>query len=291
MAEARGVEPLFPPCRPRPPTQEREHLRVAVARLASARPDLLLVERSVARAAQEELLARGISLVQHIKPELLERIARATGAKVRRLGGGRRRPWGSKRRARGLPPTAAAAGPQLLLRSTARANFLNRRHRTPTPHPQIVPSVEELDEGVTGACRQFRIEPLAAPAPAAAAAPPPASSTAARPAPAAAAAGTLMVFDGCPRPLGCTVLLRGDSAAELTKVKRVAKLAVLAAYHSVLEGAFLAEELGLALAALAPAGGCAGEGHAWCVLNGAGRWLQAVLSEMAVQQRGMDEQR
>jgi hypothetical protein len=43
---------------------------------------VLLVERSVARAAQEELLARGISLVQHVKPELLERVARATGAKV-----------------------------------------------------------------------------------------------------------------------------------------------------------------------------------------------------------------
>ena len=64
------------------PPQEREHLRVAVARLASVQPDVLLVERSVARAAQEELLACGISLVQHVKPELLERVARATGAKV-----------------------------------------------------------------------------------------------------------------------------------------------------------------------------------------------------------------
>lgn len=48
----------------------------------SCRPDVLLVERSVARAAQEELLARGISLVHHTKPELLERLARCMGVKV-----------------------------------------------------------------------------------------------------------------------------------------------------------------------------------------------------------------
>lgn len=43
---------------------------------------MLLVERSVARAAQEELLNRGISLVHHAKPELLERLARCMGVKV-----------------------------------------------------------------------------------------------------------------------------------------------------------------------------------------------------------------
>lgn len=46
---------------------------------------MLLVERSVARAAQEELLNRGISLVHHTKPELLERLARCMGVKVRPL--------------------------------------------------------------------------------------------------------------------------------------------------------------------------------------------------------------
>jgi hypothetical protein len=49
----------------------------------SCRPDLLLVERSVARSAQEELLQRGIALVQHTKPELLERLGRCMGVKVR----------------------------------------------------------------------------------------------------------------------------------------------------------------------------------------------------------------
>jgi hypothetical protein len=63
-----------------------------------------------------------------------------------------------------------------------------------------------------------------------------------------------MYFDGCALPLGCTVLLRGASAAELTKVKRVVKFGVLAAYHLNLEVTFLAEELTLTTAALASRG-------------------------------------
>lgn len=68
------------------------------------------------------------------------------------------------------------------------------------------------------------------------------------------AAKTLMIFDGCPLPLGCTVLLWGASAAELTKLKRIVKFGVLAAYHQGLECAFLAEELALSTAALAAPG-------------------------------------
>jgi hypothetical protein len=138
--------------------------------------------------------------------------------------------------------------------------------RLPPLPPQVVPSVEELAEGVTGVCSQFRIETLplvpAGPTAAAAASAAPAapSATAApgqQPASASAVAPTartLMVFDGCPRPLGCTVLLHGPDADELTRVKRAAKLAVLAAYHCGLEGALLSEQLVLGTAALAPPG-------------------------------------
>jgi hypothetical protein len=77
-----------------------------------------------------------------------------------------------------------------------------------------------------------------------------------------------MTFEGCPLPLGCTVLLHGGSAAELTKVKRVVKFGVLAAYHLELETNFLAEELALASAALAPKGARV-HVRAWCA------WLRA----------------
>ncbi|KAL8549602.1 hypothetical protein ACS0TY_008446 [Phlomoides rotata] len=53
---------------------------------------------------------------------------------------------------------------------------------------------------------------------------------------------TLMFFEGCPRRLGCTVLLRGSSVEELKKVKNVVQYAVFAAYHLSLETSFLADE-------------------------------------------------
>lgn len=53
---------------------------------------------------------------------------------------------------------------------------------------------------------------------------------------------TLMYFEGCPRRLGCTVLLRGTCREELKKVKPVVQYAVFAAYHLSLETSFLADE-------------------------------------------------
>lgn len=52
----------------------------------------------------------------------------------------------------------------------------------------------------------------------------------------------LMFFEGCPRPLGCTVLLRGAGTEELKRVKKAVKLTVFHAYHLSLETSFLADE-------------------------------------------------
>ncbi|XP_059645884.1 putative 1-phosphatidylinositol-3-phosphate 5-kinase FAB1C [Cornus florida] len=53
---------------------------------------------------------------------------------------------------------------------------------------------------------------------------------------------TLMFFEGCPRRLGCTVLLKGSCREELKKVKHVVQYAVFAAHHLSLETSFLADE-------------------------------------------------
>lgn len=55
---------------------------MAVAKIESHHPDVLLVEKSVSRFAQDYLLAKDISLVLNIKKPLLERIARCTGAQI-----------------------------------------------------------------------------------------------------------------------------------------------------------------------------------------------------------------
>ncbi|KAI4377028.1 hypothetical protein MLD38_014723 [Melastoma candidum] len=53
---------------------------------------------------------------------------------------------------------------------------------------------------------------------------------------------TLMFFEGCPKPFGCTILLKGANGDELKKVKHVVQYGVFAAYHLALETSFLADE-------------------------------------------------
>lgn len=154
--------------------QEKEHLKMTVTKIEAHHPNVLLVERTVSRYAQEYLLEKEISLVLNVKRPLLERIARCTGA-------------------------------------------------------HIVPSVDNLTAPKLGHCEFFHVEKFM------------------EEHGSADQAGkkllkTLMFFDGCPKPLGCTVLLKGANGDELKKVKRVVQYAIFAAYHLALETSFLADE-------------------------------------------------
>lgn len=55
---------------------------MAVAKIDAHHPNVLLVEKSVSRHAQEYLLSKNITLVLNIKKSLLERIASCTGANI-----------------------------------------------------------------------------------------------------------------------------------------------------------------------------------------------------------------
>lgn len=154
--------------------QEMDHLKMAVAKIDAHHPDVLLVEKSVSRFAQEYLLAKDISLVLNIKRPLLERIARCTGA-------------------------------------------------------QIVPSIDNLSSQKLGYCDTFHVERFLEE-----------HGTAGQGG--KRSVKTLMYFEGCPKPLGCTILLRGANGDELKKVKHVVQYGVFAAYHLALETSFLADE-------------------------------------------------
>ncbi|KAH6821843.1 phosphatidylinositol-4-phosphate 5-kinase family protein [Perilla frutescens var. hirtella] len=161
--------------------QEMDHLKMAVAKISVHNPNILLVEKSVSRYAQEYLLAKEISLVLNIKRPLLERIARCTGA-------------------------------------------------------EIVPSIDHLSSEKVGYCDNFNVMKFS------------------EEHGSAGQAGkklvkTLMYFEGCPKPQGCTILLRGASGDELKKVKHVVQYGIFAAYHLALETSFLADE-GASLPAL-----------------------------------------
>ncbi|KAK3729009.1 hypothetical protein QZH41_011466, partial [Actinostola sp. cb2023] len=64
--------------------QEYEFLKNFVARVAALRPNVLLVEKTVSRLAQDMLLRYGITLALNVKPEVIERVARCTKADVLR---------------------------------------------------------------------------------------------------------------------------------------------------------------------------------------------------------------
>ncbi|KAK4764732.1 hypothetical protein SAY86_025822 [Trapa natans] len=154
--------------------QEMDHLKMAVAKIDAHQPDVLLVENSVSRFAQEYLLEKDISLVLNIKRPLLERVARCTGA-------------------------------------------------------QIVPSVDHLSSQKLGYCEKFHVVRFQED-----------HGTAGQ-------GGkkmmkTLMFFEGCPKPLGFTILLKGAYGDELKKIKAVVQYGVFAAYHLASETSFLADE-------------------------------------------------
>uniref|UniRef100_A0A0E0HNP1 1-phosphatidylinositol-3-phosphate 5-kinase n=1 Tax=Oryza nivara TaxID=4536 RepID=A0A0E0HNP1_ORYNI len=152
--------------------QEKEYLKIAVAKIEAQRPHVLLVEKSVPLYAQQ-LLAKDISLVLNVKRSLLERISRCTGA-------------------------------------------------------QIASSIENVTSVRLGQCQTFWIERVSE-----SSLPKNANKKSAK---------TLMFFDGCPRRLGCTILLRGTSHEELRRVKLALQFALFAAYHLSLETSYLADE-------------------------------------------------
>ncbi|XP_054782980.1 1-phosphatidylinositol-3-phosphate 5-kinase FAB1B-like [Prosopis cineraria] len=154
--------------------QEMDHLKMAVAKIAVHDPDVLLVEKSVSRYAQEYLLENNISLVLNVKRPLLDRIARCSGA-------------------------------------------------------QIAPSIDHLSSPKLGYCEKFHVEKFLEDH---------GSASQDR----KKTVKTLMFFEGCPKPLGCTILLRGSDKDELKKVKHVIQYGFFAAYHLALETSFLADE-------------------------------------------------
>nr|XP_016464783.1 PREDICTED: putative 1-phosphatidylinositol-3-phosphate 5-kinase FAB1C isoform X1 [Nicotiana tabacum] len=95
---------------------------------------------------------------------------------------------------------------------------------------------------------------------------------------------TLMFFDGCPRRLGCTVLLRGSCREELKKLKKVVQYAVFAAYHLSLETSFLADEgASLPKASAAPEGTSADNSISAISHSAAAARAQTVANDSHVQ--------
>lgn len=62
--------------------QEKRYMAILVDKISALEPDVIFVEKTVSRYAQELLCERRISIVLNVKSEMLNRIARHTGAEV-----------------------------------------------------------------------------------------------------------------------------------------------------------------------------------------------------------------
>jgi len=61
---------------------EERYMEILVAKIFKLKPNILIVGKSVCRKAHELLLRANIVLIQYVKPSLMTRIARQTGATV-----------------------------------------------------------------------------------------------------------------------------------------------------------------------------------------------------------------
>ncbi|KAL6186916.1 hypothetical protein ACLB2K_043034 [Fragaria x ananassa] len=93
----------------------------------------------------------------------------------------------------------------------------------------ITPSIDDIPRARLGHCELFRLEKISEQHE-------PANQFNKKP------VKTLMFFEGCPRRLSCTVLLKGACVEQLKKIKHVVQYAVFAAYHLSLETSFLVDE-------------------------------------------------
>ncbi|XP_061991832.1 putative 1-phosphatidylinositol-3-phosphate 5-kinase FAB1C isoform X1 [Rosa rugosa] len=93
----------------------------------------------------------------------------------------------------------------------------------------ITPSIDDIPRSRLGHCELFRLEKISEQHE-------PANQFNKKP------VKTLMFFEGCPRRLCCTVLLKGACVEQLKKIKHVVQYAVFAAYHLSLETSFLVDE-------------------------------------------------
>jgi 1-phosphatidylinositol-3-phosphate 5-kinase len=55
--------------------QEDKHMELAVQKIMSLKPDIILVGKAIGRKAQELLCGHNVVVMQNVKPQLLERIA------------------------------------------------------------------------------------------------------------------------------------------------------------------------------------------------------------------------
>ncbi|KAL7555127.1 hypothetical protein ACHAWF_018762, partial [Thalassiosira exigua] len=206
--------------------QEERYMEILVTKIFKLKPHVLIVGKSVCRKAQELLLRADIALLQYVKPTLMTRIARQTGATVLStidhvamnstiLGFCRRfrlvsfrdnDVWvDGKDASANIPPNQKSV-PVLLSQ-----DIPNHERQAALAARKLGEKVLDGMEAVTlGLAKRGVVK-------------------------------TYVMIEGCPKELGCTVVLRGASRPALKMVKRVLRFITMCAYNMKLETSYILE--------------------------------------------------
>ena len=218
--------------------QEGKYMEILVGRILKLKPDVLCVGRSVSRRALALLLKANVVLVQHVKATLMSRISRQTGATIisstdhimNQFGA---HVLGKCNRFRlvtfrdnevwcdaldndsdiNAPPSYSPDNPdQKSIRALLKDPSLSNHQR------QAVLAANVLGDGVLDGTEAVKC------------------GLAKR-----GVAKTFVMLEGCPKHLGCSVVLRGANRAALKQVKRVFRFLVNVSYNLRLETSYLKE--------------------------------------------------
>jgi hypothetical protein len=195
--------------------QERKYTDILVSKILALGPDLLFVSRNVSRLAQEMLLRGSVSVVSQLKPSILHRVSRCTGARI-------------------LPSInyLDKMAPGDIVGTTA-GRFVMRTLAVPLD--RFSPLAASRHGGAAGSGSMLvaatpRSDPRSSPGSGAFSRLAQAdASTAATGAPGAApgiskrSRATYVVLEGCPPHLGCTILLRGHRG-DLARAKTILRV-------------------------------------------------------------------
>ena len=204
--------------------QEERYMEILVTKIFKLKPNILICGKSVCRKAQELLLQANIVLLQYVKPTIMTRIARQTGATVLSsidhvmnstiLGYCKRFRLVSFRDNDVWVDNDDAVTSSSEQRSITA--MLSRR--IPNHERQAALAARKLGEGVLDGVDAVTL------------------GLSKR-----GVVKTYVMIEGCPKELGCTVVLRGASRPALKQVKRVLRFLINASYNMKLETTYILE--------------------------------------------------
>ncbi|KAL3939330.1 MAG: hypothetical protein SGBAC_005933 [Bacillariaceae sp.] len=208
---------------------ENKYMEILVGKILKLKPDVLLVGKAVSRRAQELLLKARVVLVQHVKASLLERISRQTGATIISSTDHIMNKFGAHVLGKCHRFRTVVARDNEVWVDKLEINYGTKGEKREVQNLLMNPNLPNhkrqealaanmLGENVTDGSEAIR------------------SGLAKR-----GVAQTYIMMEGCPKHLGCTVVLRGADREALKQVKKVFRLLVNAAYNLHLETTFLKE--------------------------------------------------